>query len=461
MRTEPRSYPIIRRALSAGSVHIRFLGIGGVSVSSLAHMAHRMGYTVSGYDAVENERTKRLAREGISVTSSSRHALPRDASLVVFSHAIPSEDPERREACLRGIPCVSRAAFLGYCMLSYASRIGVSGTHGKSSTVAMLERLFLAARRDPTVLCGARLPSGAPYRAGGEEVLLYEACEYRDSFLDFSPTSAVFLNLEWDHTDYYPDLPSLCDSFVRAGNRAAERVILNLDDPRLREVRARLCVPCVTFGEDARADYRIVPLASEHGYAGFSLFVRGESVGDFHLNVPGAFQMANATAALAAAHEEGIPFDRMRYAIESFGGIDGRMERIGTHRARPVFADYAHHPTEIAHTVRTLREMTGGALTVLFCPHTYSRTRDLWESFVAALSLADRVLCMPIFAARECPIDGIDSARLAAAIGDRAQFVPTAAAAVRALDEGTGAIVLMGAGDFSQVRSLLGVDARF
>lgn len=433
-----------------GNIH--FIGIGGVSMYSLARLCLSRGITVTGSDREESNRTGELRLLGASVFIGHSAVNVKDASLVVYTHAIDKDNPELCAALDKEIPTVSRSAFLGALMMSYKNRIGVSGSHGKSTTVAMLDCIFSHAGCNPTTLSGADLPIGEPVRLGGSGLLIYEACEYKDSFLDFSPTIAVALNLELDHTDYFSDIDALKSSFASALGRASRKVIINGDDGNLREVAERLRKPPVSFGGTDQNEYNYsITSFKPQGYE-FDLCRFGSRLGSFQLNIPGEFNVHNATAAIIAALEYGIDVETVAEAIASFKGIPRRLEYIGSRFGRKIYYDYAHHPTEISATIGAIKMLTGTQITVIFKPHTYSRTKSLWREFASSLSLADHIVLSDIFPARESEIPGVSSARLAAFIGSKAKYLPDSEI-IEYIDLCTkGTILLMGAGDLENIK---------
>lgn len=433
-----------------GNIH--FVGIGGVSMYSLARLCLARGITVTGSDREESDRTGELRLLGARIFIGHLEENVREASLVVYTHAIDKDNPELRAAIELKIPVVSRSAFLGALMMEYKSRIGVSGSHGKSTTVAMLDCIFSHAGCNPTTLSGADLPIGDPVRLGGSSLLIYEACEYKDSFLDFSPTIAVALNLELDHTDYFSDIDALKSSFISALGRASRRVIINGDDGNLREVGERLRRPAVSFGGTDQNEYTYsITSFKPQGYE-FDVCRFGSRLGSFELNIPGEYNVHNATAAICTALEYGIDVETVAEAITSFKGIPRRLEYIGSRFGRKIYYDYAHHPTEISATIGTLKSLTGTPITVVFKPHTYSRTKSLWREFASSLSLADYIVLSDIFPARESEIPGVSSERLAAFIGDKAKYLLDSKI-IEYIDLCTnGTIVLMGAGDLENIK---------
>ncbi len=442
----------IVRDIEGRGCAIHFVGIGGVSMYSLARLCLARGITVTGSDREESNRTGELRLLGARIFIGHSTENVRESSLVVYTHAIDKDNPEICAARELDIPTVSRSAFLGWLMMGYKSRIGVSGSHGKSTTVAMLDCIFSHAGRNPTTLSGADLPIGEPLRIGGSNLLIYEACEYKDSFLDFSPTIAVALNLELDHTDYFSGIDALKSSFTSALGRASRRAIINGDDENLRDVADKLRKPPVSFGGRDHNEYSYsITSFKPYGYS-FDIFRFGSRLGSFELNIPGEFNVHNATAAIIAALEYGIDVETVAEAISSFSGIPRRLEYIGSRFGRKIYYDYAHHPTEISATIGALKSLTGTQITVIFKPHTYSRTKSLWREFASSLSLADHIILSDIFPARESEIPGVSSAKLAEFIGTKAKYLPDSKI-IEYIDLCTkGTVVLMGAGDLENIK---------
>lgn len=446
------SYDRTREIYARGGAAVHFIGIGGVSMYGLARLSHSLGLRVSGSDRVESENTRALSALGIRINIGHDASAVIGADIAVYSHAIADTNPELLTALGLGIPTVTRAELLGALMESYKTRIGVSGSHGKSTTVAMLDAIFRAALTEPTTLSGAGLSCGDSVAIGSRGVFVYEACEYRDSHLAFRPTLAIALNLELDHTDYFKDIDEISESFRRALSLAEGVAIINCDDENLEKIKSRISARVVTFGSGEGADYRyLISSFCEGGFV-FSLSHFGSEVASFTLNIPGVFNVTNAVAAIAAALEFGIDTEIVRRAIEKFSGIPRRLEPVGKRGGAPVFYDYAHHPTEIRASINTVRLLTGGEVTVVFKPHTYSRTKSLWEDFKLSLSLADRVILTDIYPAREEPISGVSSAALAKEIGKNAIFCRDGEVS-RVLDAtARGAVILMGAGDMEDIK---------
>ena len=446
------SYMEIRNILEDRSKKVHFIGVGGVSMYSLARLTAQEGATVTGSDRGENDRTRDLHIFGIECFRGHIGDNVEGSDLVVYSHAISPDNPELIEASKRKIPVVSRAEYLGALMLGYDNRIGVSGSHGKSSTVAMLDSIFSHAKCTPTTLSGADLPIGEPLRRGSKSLMIYEACEYKDSFLRFSPTIAIALNLELDHTDYFDGIEMIKSSFTRALSKATSFALISGDDENLNQIKNNIKTRVITFGTEYDNTYRYQITSFRECGFDFSLFREEIHIGDFEINIPGVFNVHNATAAIVIALEYGIDKEIIAEAISLYRGIPRRLEYIGRRYGRPVYYDYAHHPTEIKATIDALKLVTRGQLTVVFRPHTFSRTKSLWEEFKGALSAADFVILTDIFPAREEAIEGVSSDRLAASIGNKAEYCKITEI-LKQIDMHTeGAIVLMGAGDLEEIK---------
>ena len=426
------------------SGHIHFLGIGGVSMCGLAALAAAGGAYVTGSDRVENDRTALLRRMGISVTIGQDIAGATGASLVVYTAAIAETDPSLVAARQAGVSCITRAAYLGACMLAYKRRVGVAGVHGKSTVTGMLAAVFAAAGADATVLCGAGLVGDVPYRLGGRELLLFEACEYRDSFLAFSPTVAVLLNLEWEHVDYFHTLAQMRASFA-AFAAGAQTVVANGEDANLMEALGD--TPRVTYGF-REGDYTLRGLDWYHG---------DTYLGQLALSVLGRHNLQNALAAATTAHTMGFAVPHILAGLAAFSGVDRRLSYRGRLCGARVYDDYAHHPTEVAASIAAARDSTSGRLICAFQSHTYSRTAAFRNALCHHLKAADKVFLLPIYAAREAPIPGVSAEALAADIPN-ARVCADAHALARCLtaEAREGDLVLiMGAGDIDRTLAYL------
>lgn len=461
-----------------------FIGVGGVMMSSLALLTHRIGYPVYGSDRATTAVTERLSAEGIHIMYG--HApenIPANCGLLVYTVAISPDNPEYMEAHRRGIPAVSRADYLGALMTGYRIRIGVAGMHGKSTTTSMCAQILLDAAVDPTILSGADYaPMGGAYRLGdSREHFLFEACEYMDSFLDFNPTVAVLLGAEMEHVDFFKDMEQIRTSFANFASLtgASGVTVVNYDDPDILESARRALSRggtgrLVTFSAegDPAADFTARDRRTEGGLPVFTLVAYGEPLADIHLSVPGRHQTINALAAAATMWTVGIDPRAIVSGLSHYVGAGRRMERRGDINGATVYDDYGHHPTEVKATLEGAKALCTATtpdarLICVFQPHTYSRTAQFYEQFLTAFDAADYVLLPDIYAAREINTFGVSSEQLAADINaahpdgtPKALFCPTheaTADAVRALARPHDAVVIMGAGDVLKVtRALFG-----
>ena len=415
----------------------------------LAKLVRSFGHTVTGSDA---KVTDMRIRDGFCVYSHAAGNVGK-SDLVVASFAIDDNNPEIVAAVTRSVPIVTRAELLGAVMLKYKTRIGVSGSHGKSTTTAIIDKIFYDSGEFPTTVPGATLFDGVNVRVGAEDRIIYEACEYRDSFLRFSPTLAVITSVELDHTDYFHSLDDIFESFLKS-TRGADCVIINGDFKGAGELIDKISSRVITYGESVNADYTYSVLYKRADSTGIQILKRGERFIEVETALLGKYNILNILAAVAAADYYGIDPDVISASVSSFFGIERRMSRISQRSGHDIFYDYAHHPTEIAFAINALKERYGGC-TVVFCPHTFSRTRDLWSEFISAFCQSDITFLLDIYPAREDPIPGITSENLAKAVGDKCIYA-NAEDIPRLIDErAVGAVVLMGAGDFGALLDIL------
>lgn len=448
-----------------GCRSIFFIGIGGINMSSLAHISHLRGYRVGGSDRERTALTQRLAAGGIEVFYGHSAKNVEDYDAVVYTVAISPDNPEYVRAHERGIPCISRADYLGYLMLGYGNRIGISGMHGKSTCTSMCATVFMAGDADPTVLSGAELAAmGGAYRIGRSENFIFEACEYMDSFLDFNPSTAIILNIEMDHVDYFKSMEQIYTSYSRFASITGEdgTVIANADDANVERALGTYRGRIVTFGVlSGNADYVAINIRYPEGFAEFDVMCRGEFLGHVKLSVTGEHNVYNALAAFAAGHLSGLEPEKIARGLLEFRGAKRRMEYKGKVRGALVFDDYGHHPTEAATTLAGVAKRGADRLFCVFQPHTYSRTYALMNDFAESFDAVDRVFVADIYPARETDDLGISGKTLAIRIGEKAEYVSGFENIARELNatltEGD-ILVVMGAGDIYKLFDYLEFD---
>lgn len=389
-----------------------FIGIGGISMSGIAVFAREMGYVVSGSDRSESDLTARLRESGVRIYLSHAAEHVEGADAVVFTAAVGADNPEMAYAAENGIPTVSRAQFLGYIMCRYENKIGISGTHGKSTTSSMLSHVFLEAGLDPTVALGAELSElGGAYRMGQGRDFIYESCEYKDSFLSFYPDVAVILNIDHDHVDYFLTMEQMVESF-RQSIKTAHTVIALAEDARVDSALEGYDGRVIRFGMDKGCDFYPEALTYEKGKARFTVMAFGERLCEVALAVPGEHNVLDALAASAAAYVGGVNAEDIGRGLGNFVGARRRFERKGSVRGIDVYDDYAHHPTEIRATLDGISKLGYRRVICVFQPHTYSRTAELFDDFTASFGAVDEVVFVDIFSARETDTLGVSSKML-------------------------------------------------
>ncbi len=457
--------PILIEAIMRRAKRLFFVGIGGISMSSLAFICKRRGYEVAGSDRATSEMTDRLEKSGIPVVHMHDAGNIAGADAVVYTGAVNDENPELAAARAEGIPTIYRADLLGYIMKIYTHRIGVAGMHGKSTTTSMLSHLFMSAGRRPTVVSGAETEEmGGAYAVGEKEFFIFEACEYKDSFLCFEPTVSVILDIDLDHTDYFTGgIAQIRESFLKYallpfdGECALPFAVLSADDAHCRTLIPELPA-AVTFGIDAEdADFRAVNLREIRGRYRFDVLKGGEYVTSISLGVIGYHNVYNALAAAAVGSMLGLSPEELGEGLCSFQGLRRRFEYKGTACGAEVYIDYAHHPGEIRATLAGAKKMTEGKLIAVFEPHTYSRTAALFDEFSHAFGDADVVYFLDIYAAREVNTTGISSQGLAVAT-PRARYLSSYDEAVKTLREIARVddiIMLLGAGPIDRMADML------
>lgn len=383
---------------------IHFIGVGGVSMKSLALLCRERGMEVSGSDREDSEVLSMLAAHGIKAYPGHDPGYAATRSLVVYTAAVPRDDPELTAAREAGALCLERKAFLALVASSFRKTVAIAGSHGKTTTTAMLCAILRAEGRKFVGHIGGDCVGGECASTGGDELFVTEACEYNRTFLALKPDVAAVLGIAFDHPDCYRDLDELKAAFRDFASNIARggALVVRTADRSLCPKDAK----CVTFGY-SECDYRAEDVRYADGRYSFAVSERGARKATCRLKVRGKFNVVNALAAIALAAQLGIPAERSAAAIEGFNGVRRRFERLGTlATGAEVFTDYAHHPDEIAAAIDTARVMTKGAIIAVFEPHTFSRTKAMAKQFVECFYWADEVLILPTYAAREKPSDG-------------------------------------------------------
>ena len=402
--------------LQNNSIAVHFIGIGGISMSGIAELFLDKGFRVSGSDLHESAVTKRLESLGIKVYYSQiAENITPEIGLVVYTAAIHEDNPEFMRVKELGIPMLDRADCLGQIMSHYKNAVAVAGTHGKTTTTSMLSYVYLAADLDPTISVGGIL-SGihGNMRLGRSENFIMEACEYANSFLSFTPTTAIVLNVEAEHLDFFGTLENERHSFTKFIDLLPENglLVVNNEIADLNALIQNKNIRVVQYGlrpVDGKApDYTAANISySELGFAHYELIVRGENKGLIELSVTGEHNVLNSLAVIAASlepsviYKDGIALDRVKEGLKNYTGTERRFQYKGERDGYTIVDDYAHHPTEIRATLEAAKRVKHNRLIVAFQPHLYSRTKTFLHEFADVLSMADIVVFAEIYAARE------------------------------------------------------------
>lgn len=416
----------------------------------LAEVLHGMGLVVQGSDMRDSPIVEHLRSLGISVAVGHTAQDIEGAEFLIRTAAIHDDNPEIAAAHQKGIPVFERAEAWGAIMQRYENAICIAGTHGKTTTTAMTTHIFMAAQADPTVMIGGTLPMlHSGYRVGKGDTIILESCEYCNSFLYFFPTVAVVLNIDADHLDFFKDLDDIKHSFRRFAQLvpADGKIVANADDANAMDALKGL--PLFTFGLDHPADCRGENLTWNHGLPSFDIVIDGKLYTSLSLHTAGRHNVLNALAAAAAAYVLGIPGEAVKAGLEAFSGAGRRFEYKGEYNGAKIYDDYAHHPGELHALLTAARSMGYQRVICAFQPHTYSRTKALFDDFVRELHTVDQVVLAEIFAARETNTIGISSADLAAEIPGSI-FCPTlqdVTAQLKKLAQPGDLILTVGAGD--------------
>ena len=435
----------IEQYLVPGS-RVHLVGIGGVSMRPLGLVLKGMGMEVTGSDMSQSAGTRELEEQGIPVVIGHRAENIQGAGCIIRTAAAHNDNPEIAAARAAGIPVFERAQAWGEIMKSYKNAVCISGTHGKTTATSMMTHVLMEADLDPTVMIGGYLPLlHAGHRVGRGDTIVLESCEYCDSFLNFFPTLAVVLNVDADHLDYFKDLHDIQNSFHKFASLATFGIVANGDDPHTVEAMEGL--DYISFGLEEKNRIHAANMCPDWRH--FDVICDGEYYCHLDMGVLGRHNAMNALAVAASAWMMGIPGETVSHGLESFHGAGRRMEFKGHWHGADVYDDYAHHPDELAATIAAFRSMGDRRLVLAFQPHTYSRTKALFDDFVRELKKADVCILAEIYAARERNTIGISSAHLAQQIPGSVfcEDLPGVTQVLRETIREGDIVVTVGAGD--------------
>ncbi|HEX5777704.1 MAG TPA: UDP-N-acetylmuramate--L-alanine ligase [Xanthobacteraceae bacterium] len=444
---------------------IHFVGIGGIGMSGIAEVLANLGYRVRGSDQAENANVKRLASHGIDVKVGHDARNIEGAAVVVVSSAVKRDNPELVAARAKRLPVVRRAEMLAELM-RLKSCVAIAGTHGKTTTTSLVATLLDAGSFDPTVINGGIINAyGTNARLGGGTWMVVEADESDGTFLKLPADVAVVTNIDPEHLDHFHTFDKVKEAFADfVGNLPFYGfAVMCMDHPVVQEMIGRIeDRRVITYGVNPQADVRLVSESREGGASRFRVQFRGKNgngheITDLVLPMPGHHNALNATAAIAVAHELGVPEGRIREALANFGGVKRRFTRTGEWNGVTVFDDYGHHPVEIAAVLEGARAATRGQVIAVVQPHRFTRLRDLFEQFCTCFNHADHVFVAPVYPAGEAPIPGIDRDALVAGMRAHGHRHVSAlekpeqlAAEVKKIVQPGDYVVCLGAGSITQ-----------
>lgn len=443
-------------------MNIYFIGIGGISMSALAIICHKSGHKVSGSDIAPSKTLQKLKSIGIEVAVGHNKKDFSGIDLVVYNAAISSDNSELVAAKGQNVPCVKRAQLLGSIMAEYPFGIAVSGMHGKTTATAMIAQILH--QYDPTIHLGGEFELiGGNYRIGKSVYFVTEACEYKRNFLYLKPYISIILNIDEDHMDYFKDLEDIQDAFSEfaANTKRNGAVVVNGEDSRAVASAALKMRRYLTYGIGEGFDYSAQNLRADNkGCYSFDFYKRDRKLCRINLKVAGRYNVYNALAAAVAANIFNISPKNISSSLSAFRGVDRRYQHIGEYNGAQIIADYAHHPNELKALIDTAKTQSSNVITI-FQPHTYTRTLALWEKFKSSLSKSDKLILLPVYAAREKPDPNASSQRMCQELAQQGMqalyfdnFEECADHLKKTLKEGDLALIA-GAGDVIDIKNYL------
>ncbi|MBM7833948.1 UDP-N-acetylmuramate--L-alanine ligase [Clostridium sardiniense] len=398
---------------------VHFIGIGGISMSGLAAVLLNNGFKVSGSDSKESNITNSLKAKGAEIHIGHRRENIQDVDLVVYTAAIPQDNPEIVEAKDNNIHLMDRAEFLGHIMKGHKYNVAVAGTHGKTTTTSMITNITLKADLDPTILVGGEVDViGGNYRIGNSEYFVTEACEYKESFLRFFPYIGIILNIDADHLDYYRDLNHITETFKKFSKLIPKDgyLIGYNEDSNVAKILEEADCNILSYGfSNANVTAKNIEY-NNMGCASFTVCKDGEELFNLKLNMPGKHNVLNALSSVCVGLIFGLSYDDIAEGLAECRGAHKRFEYKGEANGVTVIDDYAHHPVEIKATLNTAKKIPHGNTFCVFQPHTYTRTKTLFDDFITAFNDTDELVLMDIYAAREKDTGLVSSDELGDAI---------------------------------------------
>ncbi len=382
--------------------NIHFIGIGGSGMCPLAEILNSEEFNITGSDMNESDTLERIREYGIKVYMSHSSENVKDVDLIVYSAAIKASNPELVYASEHNIPVMERCDMLGVVTSRYTRSIAVSGTHGKTSTTAMITQVLIGSGFNPSAIIGGKLPYiGGNSYIGESDIIVCEACEYVNSFLSLTPAISIILNVDADHLDFFKDLDDIKKSFNNFARQTSKLLIVNGDDKNSRDAIKDIDTKKIFFGFNSDNDYYAENLKMVGATSTFDLMHKGNKLTTITLNVPGKHNVMNCLAAISVAMYFETDPKLIAENLNKFSGVHRRFEILGTPCGITVADDFAHHPTELTVTLNAAMNMGFNKVWAVFQPHTYSRTAMLLDDFAKSLSIPDKLVMSEILAVRE------------------------------------------------------------
>lgn len=388
--------------------NIHFIGIGGSGMFPIAKIMHSLGFNVTGSDNYDSDTLEKVKRLGIKVFNTHSAENVKNADVVVYSSAIKNDNPEIIFSKELGHPLIERSKMLGIITQNYKNAVSVAGTHGKTTTTAMITNILIDANKDPTAIIGGSLRRlDGNSCIGKSNIIVSEACEYVDSFLNLNSEISVILNVDADHLDYFKNLEGIEKSFEKFAEKTRNLLVVNADDSSSMKVIKKCNAKKTFFSVESKNKnlsncfYAENIRFNENQFASFDLFYEGKKLSEFSLGVPGKHNVYNALAAIIVCLNLNVDIDDIKKSIVNFYGVHRRFEFLGTYNGITIADDFAHHPKEIAATLETAKNMNFKRVIVIFQPHTYSRTAMFFNEFSEALSIATKCIITEILPVRE------------------------------------------------------------
>ncbi len=444
-------------------MHLHFIGIGGIGMSGLVKVLLKLGYTISGSDEKETSITQKLSQEGVTIYKGHKAKQIGNAEIIIFSSAINSHNPEIGEAKKRGISLISRGEFIAQ-IVNPKKNIVIAGTHGKTTTTALIAEMLLNDGKDPTIFIGGFLKKiNSNSRWGKGEWTVIESDESDASFLHLRPNIAVITNVENDHLDFYHSSENILRAFIKFAHKikAQGKGIINLDDPGSSYIFKKVNKKgkFLSYGLNPKAEISAENIKLGILQSNFKIKYRKNVMGEVTIPLPGLYNIYNCLAAVGVGYILGIEWTKIKQTLSSFEGVKRRLEKIGYIGCVPVFDDYAHHPTEIKVTLKELKRL-GRRVIAIFQPHRYTRTKFLLPQFLTAFEKADLLILTPIYPAGEKPVSGINGKIFFEALkkirSSPTYYIPSKKSIVEFVKinlQENDLVVTIGAGDITQLSS--------